>query len=93
MSATTPEQIKALYNALTSRWAGLDDTFFKNNSVLSYDVGTGYVPYDMMAQIHKGESIPKTFMDSIRSGELVLGSNNQGSGQTTIVNVSVQEVL
>jgi len=91
MSATTPEQIKALYNALTSRWAGLDDTFFKNNSVLSYDVGTGYVPYDMMAQIHKGESIiPKTFMDSIRSGELVLGSNNQGSGQTTIVNVSVQ---
>lgn len=91
MSATTPEQIKGLYNALTSRWAGLDDKFFKNNSVLSYDVGTGYVPYDMMAQIHKGESIiPKTFMDSIRSGELVLGSNNQGSGQTTIVNVSVQ---
>lgn len=45
-----------------------------------FDVGTPYVPSDQLAMVHKGETIvPRTFADSIRSGELALvGRNGQG---------------
>lgn len=58
-------------------------------SISSFASGSGNIPSDMIANIHKGEGIiPATFMDSIRSGELALSSGqNEGSGQ--IVNVSV----
>lgn len=48
--------------------------------LLRLDVGTPFVPQDMPALIHKGETIvPRTFADSIRSGELALvGRNGQG---------------
>lgn len=60
--------------------------------LLGFAAGTSKVPYDMTAQIHQGEGIvPATFMDSIRSGELTLsGGANEGSGQTVIVNVTVE---
>jgi hypothetical protein len=49
----------------------------------SYDVGTSYVPYDQVAQVHAGEIIvPRNFSDAIRSGQLSLG--NGGGGQTTV---------
>jgi uncharacterized protein YukE len=52
------------------------------------ETGTGLIPNDMMAYLHQGESvIPKTFMDSIRSGNLALSAPGGGSGSTIIVNV------
>lgn len=54
-------------------------------STPSFAVGVWSVPYDTMAQIHKDEMIiPKTFSDSVRSGEASVGS---GSGGGIIINV------
>lgn len=51
--------------------------------LLRLDVGTPFVPQDMPALIHKGETIvPRTFADGIRSGELALVGRN-GQGGTT----------
>lgn len=54
---------------------------FKNminpNALVSFDVGTTNVPYDMVANIHKGETIvPKPFVDGIRRGDMMLGDNS-----------------
>jgi hypothetical protein len=51
----------------------------------SFAVGTPNVPYDMNANIHKGEMIiPSTFSDAIRSGQLALsGAGSRGSSGTT----------
>ena len=73
--------------------AGLRTAIIGLGGTPSYAVGTGNIPNDMMANIHKGEGIiPATFMDSIRSGELSLSggkgtSSNQGN---IIVNLTVQ---
>ena len=50
--------------------------------LLRLDVGTPFVPQDMPAMVHKGETIvPRTFADGIRSGELALvGRNGTGGG-------------
>lgn len=47
-----------------------------------YDTGTTFVPQDMPAMVHKGETIvPRTFADGIRSGELALvGRNGKNDG-------------
>ena len=57
-----------------------------------FAVGSGNIPTDMPAIVHKGEGIvPATFMDSIRSGELALTSgSNEGSGQNIYVSVNVE---
>lgn len=48
---------------------------------MSYDVGTGSVPSDMAANIHKGEIIiPRTFSDGLRTGQLTLGGPAASSG-------------
>lgn len=58
-------------------------------SIFGFASGTSFVPSDMMANIHKGEMIiPQTFSDSIRNGELVLGSSDNISGGA-IYNVTV----
>lgn len=47
-------------------------------NAVSFDVGTANVPGDMLANVHEGEIIiPRTFADSIRSGELALSGNGQ----------------
>lgn len=48
----------------------------------SFAVGTPEIPKDMVAQVHKGETIiPETFAGAIRSGDLSLsGGGNTGSG-------------
>ena len=47
----------------------------------SFAVGTPSVPQDMVAQIHKGETIvPSTFAESIRRGELTLGGPGAAKG-------------
>ena len=49
-------------------------------------VGTGFVPDDMVANIHKGEGvIPATFMDSIRKGDLSLSGGGNGGGSVNVV--------
>lgn len=47
-----------------------------------FDTGSTFVPQDMPAMVHKGETIvPRTFADGIRSGELALvGRNGLGGG-------------
>jgi len=43
----------------------------------SYAIGSWAIPYDQTAQIHKGEMIiPKTFADSVRSGEGAIGAGS-----------------
>ncbi len=52
----------------------------------SFAVGTGNLPSDMMAQVHKGETIiPATFADSIRRGELSLSGGGGAGGFGDIV--------
>jgi len=52
----------------------------------SYAVGTPFVPYDQTAMVHQGEIIiPRTFSDSIRSGEMTLGAGS--NQQPTIVQI------
>jgi len=47
----------------------------------SFAVGTPSVPRDMVAQIHKGETIvPATFAEGIRKGEMTLGGPGAGKG-------------
>lgn len=78
---TNPDALQALVDAFEAKWG----------NYVQFDVGTGSVPMDMNATVHRGEGIiPKTFMDSIRSGELTLGGRNQGNGQNIIVNVTVE---
>lgn len=49
----------------------------------SFAVGTPSVPYDMLANVHKGEMIiPQKFSDALRSGDLSLSGGN--GGQPTI---------
>jgi hypothetical protein len=46
-----------------------------------FDVGTSYVPNDMLAMVHQGEIIaPASMSDSIRSGEMTLGGGSSSSG-------------
>jgi hypothetical protein len=60
----------------------------------SFAVGTANVPSNMLANVHKGETIvPANFADSLRKGDLTLsGGNgtNNGSGDTYYVTVQVQ---
>lgn len=52
--------------------------------------GTGNVPQDMMALIHKGEAVvPSTFADALRKGEMTLGGAGT-SGGTTVYNINVE---
>ena len=54
-------------------------------------VGTTNVPYDNFpATLHKGEAVvPSTFMDGIRSGELVMSGGGSSSEGAVNVYVSV----
>ena len=55
--------------------------------------GTPNIPNDMMAKVHKGETIvPQTFAEGIRSGEMVLsGTDEVGSGGSPVyVTVNVE---
>lgn len=48
-------------------------------SGVAFDVGTGSVPADMSANVHRGEIIvPATMSDAIRSGQLTLGGPGGG---------------
>lgn len=65
-------------------WEGVKSAGKKILGWLGLDVGTPFVPQDMPAIVHKGETIvPRTFADGIRSGELALvGRNGTGGGAT-----------
>jgi hypothetical protein len=59
-------------------------------SLPSFDVGTTNVPRDMVAQIHKNETIiPAPFASGIRSGALTLGNN---SDIISAINKNTEEV-
>lgn len=53
-----------------------------------FAVGTPEVPRDMVAQIHKGETIiPATFAEGIRRGDLTLGGGNSSNSSNIEVNI------
>lgn len=65
-----------------SKGSGLLSAF--SNFLPSFDVGSPYVPNDMVAKIHKGEMIiPKIQADAIRSG------SGGGSGVTVVQNINI----
>lgn len=74
-------------------WEGVKNVGKTIASWFGFDVGTPFVPNDMPAMVHKGETIiPRTFADGIRSGELALvGRNNSagGSGSASPIYVTV----
>ena len=74
-------------------WNGIKSVGKTIAGWFGFDVGTPFVPHDMPAMVHKGETIvPRTFADGIRSGELALvGRNNSagGSGSAAPIYVTV----
>ena len=70
-NATKASSIKALEKEIAELEA-------KKAKLPSYAVGTPNVPNDMLANIHKGETIiPTTFSEGLRRGDLMLGETNQ----------------
>jgi len=64
----------------------------KSKPIMSYDVGTGNVTSDQVAQIHKGEVIiPANFSESLRKGELEL-SGGGATESAKALNVTIQIV-
>jgi hypothetical protein len=62
-----------------------------NVAVPSFDVGTTSVPRDMLAMIHKGETIiPADFSAGLRRGDLALGNTGKMSGTTTVISITVE---
>ncbi|KLO57649.1 hypothetical protein AA671_21320 [Delftia tsuruhatensis] len=54
----SPKDLADLSGLYERDWAN----WYSNNGLPSYDIGTNYVPRDMVAQIHEGEAIlPKAF--------------------------------
>lgn len=68
---------KAIWDGLNAAGRAVADWV---DSWWPFDTGSTFVPQDMPAMVHKGETIvPRTFADGIRSGELALvGRNSQG---------------
>jgi hypothetical protein len=63
-------------------------------TVPSFAVGTSSVPYNMQANIHRGEIIvPRDFSDGIRSGDLTMGSNGDMSNKLDRNNAIMSEIL
>lgn len=71
----------------------------------SFDVGTNYVPHDMIAQIHKGEAIvPEAYNDGggsstpiqvniINNAGAKVSSNSQQQNGTTSINVMIDQAI
>jgi len=52
------------------------DALFRNAGLPSFDVGTNYIPHDMLAQVHKGEAIvPERFNPAAHFGGAGQGDN------------------
>ena len=77
----------------TRIWDGIKSVGKTIAGWFGFDVGTPFVPQDMPAMVHKGETIvPRTFADGIRSGELALVGRNRsagGSGSASPIYVTV----
>lgn len=70
---------KAIWDGLNRAGEAIADWV---DSWWPFDTGSTFVPQDMPAMVHKGETIvPRTFADGIRSGELALvGRNDKNDG-------------
>lgn len=52
-------------------------SLLNEKAIKGYAVGSPYIEYDQLAQIHKGEAIiPKTFNEGLQQGDLMMGSTN-----------------
>jgi hypothetical protein len=78
MKAGWPQNIVLMAGAAAQGAAVIADV---QSVAASFAVGTPTVPQDMVAQIHKGETIvPATFAEGIRRGEMTLGGPGGGKG-------------
>lgn len=78
-------------NTLAQKPPGDAKVKMPNLNMPSFAVGAWTVPTDMTAQIHKDEMIlPKTFADTVRSGEgAIVGAGGSAGGVTIYVQGSV----
>ncbi len=79
----TPKDLADLSGLYESDW----EKWFKGSGLPSYDIGTNYVPRDMLAQIHEGEAIvPKAFNPWA-------GGGGMGSGLELLVQQLLSEAV
>lgn len=61
---------------------------------VQFALGTDYIPRDMSATVHQGEIIvPRTFADSLRAGDLALGSGDIFNQQSTATSSSQSSLI
>lgn len=79
----SPKDLADLSGLYESDW----EKWFKGSGLPSYDIGTNYVPRDMLAQIHEGEAIvPKAFNPWA-------GGGGMGSGLELLVQQLLSEAV
>jgi len=81
-------------DALMGWTAGTSNAWADANNVPKFAVGTPNVPYDMLANIHKGEIItPATYSEGIRNGDLMMGDTGgiikEMQNQNTLLNAII----
>ncbi len=86
----------AALSAMAATTGALQIAAIKAETLPSFDTGANYIPEDMLALVHQGETIlPAPMAESVRRGDAVLGKAQ--TIQVTIINntsaeVSAQEV-
>lgn len=85
-------------SAMAATTGAMQIAAIKAEALPSFDVGANYVPEDMLAVVHQGETIlPAPMAESVRRGDAVFGDSGCANVQVTIINntsaeVSAQEV-
>lgn len=81
----------AALSAMAATTGALQIAAIKAEALPSFDVGANYIPEDMLALVHQGETIlPAPMAESVRRGEAVLGKAQ--AIQVTIINNTSAEV-
>ncbi len=81
----------AALSAMAATTGALQIAAIKAEALPSFDVGANYIPKDMLALVHQGETIlPEPMAESVRRGDAVLGKAQ--TIQVTIINNTSAEV-
>jgi len=89
--SSTWDKTGTVIDAIKSGVSGLSGLIGKDASVQSMDSGASIVPRDMLALVHRNETIiPRAFADAIRNGQMTLSGPSNGStggGGNTFITV------